>query len=60
MLLSAMHRVANADCLSPLDPKAALYRYWMTGRTSNQSGRPRSKGDPLQLTGERPGPATTS
>ena len=51
-LLLAMHRVVNAVRPELIGPGAALYRYWMEWRTSNQSARPLSMGDTLQLTGE--------
>ena len=51
-LLLAIHRIVNAVQLGLVGPKAALYRYWMEWRMSNQSGRPLSIGDALRLTGE--------
>ena len=50
--LPAMHRVVYAVRPGLLDPKAALYGYWMEWRTSNQRGRPLSIGIALRLTGE--------
>ena len=43
----------NAVRLGFVDPKAALYGYWLQWRTLNESGRPLLMGDALQLTGER-------
>ena len=51
MLLTAMHRFVNAVRLGLIGPEAVLCRHWMEWRTSNQSGRPLSMGDTLQLTG---------
>ena len=51
-LLPAMHRVVDAVRLGLIDPEAALYGYCMDCPASNQSGRPPSMRDALQLTGE--------
>ena len=50
-LLPVMHRIMNAIQLGLIVTEAALYGHWMEWRESNQSGRPLSMGDTLQLTG---------
>ena len=50
-LLLAMHRIVNTVQPGLISPEAALYGHWMDWHESNQSGRPLSMGDTLQLTG---------
>ena len=50
-LLPAMHRIVYAVQLGLISPEVALYGHWMEWHESNQSGRPLSIGDTLQLTG---------
>ena len=47
----AMHRIVNTVWPGLISPEAALYEHSMEWHESNQSGRPLSMGDTLQLTG---------